>query len=57
LGNGSCFDGCKVAGLETSEDFDFILGMNVIRTGDFLLTDNNGLLQVYFKPREAVTSP
>jgi hypothetical protein len=51
FGDGYGISHYKAAGIDTSEDFDFIIGMNAIRTGDFLLGETNGFLHVYFKPR------
>jgi hypothetical protein len=51
LGDGYSLYDHKVAGIETSEEFDFIIGMDVIRQGDFLLGETKGSLHVYFKPR------
>ncbi|MDR0910007.1 MAG: hypothetical protein LBM77_09615 [Spirochaetaceae bacterium] len=51
FGDGYGISHYKAAGIETGNDFDFIIGMNAIRKGDLLLTDSSGLLQVYFKPR------
>jgi predicted aspartyl protease len=41
LPNGSVFKGMKVSEFHKSHDFDFIIGMNILRLGDMAITNAN----------------
>ena len=49
LPDGVLIENVAVAGVETSPSFDFIIGMNVIRHGDFALTNDNGKTVMSFR--------
>jgi hypothetical protein len=49
LSDGVLVENITVAGVESSSSFDFIIGMNIIRHGDFALTNDNGKTVMSFR--------
>jgi predicted aspartyl protease len=49
LADGIAVESIPAAGVKTGELFDFIIGMNIIRLGDFVLLRNENKLEFHFR--------